>query len=221
MTQEERQKWIDAMIQAGAHESEAIEWVDMRVEVLPAVGIPFVMDLAICITRSMKQVETRRAVERLWGLLKLYMPDTPTEPESPPVEIPRRVVMVGATYKTRVGSIGTVIEKVNGQVCVLFDGDDEWQYVRNEALILLQLSDEERARLLLEQLSREANQRDDTDGEECFYIDVFGAIRSVGRNEVGQFVYPKFAPDFPNHAAATAAREAIIRAGLAWWKVEG
>lgn len=135
-------------------------------------------------------------------------------PAPPPVEIPRRVVVQGEHGWG--GKIGTVI------------GEDETRYhlrmetasktevrIIKSACTELRLSKEEQARLLLEKLSREAWEEKEADvlgDPNCYVINLAGEIRRTPHERCDPHTIR-----FPDSDYAEAARDTIIRAGLAWW----
>lgn len=209
MKQEERQKWIERIVAEGGDPEKA------RIQV---------EGFARGYNDETAEMSCHSLLLCLQLTNRIVRPGPVATPQSqpPPMEIPRRVVMVTSCTVDGVSKAGEtgILNEVRGTSHYITLDRREFGTPRlcasKNDFIELQLTDAENARLLLGQLSRESWEREGLKPEqrgEYYYIQTDGTVRG------GMTKYKAFGLiPFPNAATATAARDAIIRAGLAWWK---
>lgn len=195
----EAKEWIDKLVSTGMKRDAATVLVN------EAAALP--KEVALC------------ALGMTYGARAAAIP---VEPEREPVEIPRRVVMVerSAIGLYSVGDTGTVIGPLEDDdkkpALIQFDADGRSIKVPWGEFYFLNLTKTEQARLLLEKLSAKCYPffTGDNSPENCW----LNQDGSIGSALMIEEAFPYFVPIFPSYSSATAARETIIRAGLAWWE---
>ena len=201
MTQEERQKWINEAFSLGASREKATELYDACAQNLG----PILKSTALAATMAALKV------------MQSAMGTTTAKP--PPVEIPRRVVVVGKSGEMTHSRCGTILCEDDSGLNWIVEPDDRpgfhvgWS---KNLTLQLQLTDAENCRLLLEQLSRESWKREGSKPENS---SKYHYIAKDGSVVCGRAHYAEFGSiPFPSDEAAIAACDTIVRAGLAWWK---
>lgn len=196
----EAKEWIDEAVSLGANRTRATELLDAYTTQLGPILTPIACAATMALLKSMRADEPGVSVA-----------------EPPPVEIPRRVV-----YRAS-GSLGVITAKTTdaGRPAIEVQiGKNKAVFLKSDReIIYVNDTKAEQARLLLEKLSREAwegldeVQRHTAGDFPNWFICCNGDIE-----DLSGFATPFGVVQFPTLSTAESARDAIIRAGLAWWE---